>query len=253
MSLHPQAEAGFARAAAAYERGRPGYPAAAVGWLAERLHLGPGKLLLDLGAGTGKLTRQLLPYGARVVAVEPVAEMAELLRASCPGVEVLSSTVAETGLPSGSVDAASAGQSFHWFDNPESLREIHRILRPRGRLGLVWNRRDPSSPLWHATSELIRPYRQGAPDASRGEWRRALEESGLFGPLESRAFTHRQHAGPELLADRVLSTSFVATLDPGRQAEIRQRLMDLAREHQAAPGRPLSLPYRTEVFACSAC
>jgi SAM-dependent methyltransferase len=253
VALHPQAQAGFSRAAAAYEGGRPDYPASAIGWLASRLRLAPGKLLVDLGAGTGKLTRQLVPFGARVVAVEPVEEMAQQLRQAVAGVEVLAGTAASTGLPSGAVDAASAGQSFEWFANLESLQEIHRILRPRGRLGLVWNRLDPRSALWREIGELIQPYLVNSPIHQTGAWRRQLEESSLFGPLESRAFPHRQLASPEQLVDRFLSLSFLGALEDPAQAEIRRRVLELAAQHQPGEGGPVALPYRTEVYACRAC
>ena len=253
MSMHPEASTGFARGAAAYERGRPDYPSAAVGWLAARLGLGPGKLVVDLGAGTGKLTRQLVPFGARVIALEPVHEMAAELERVVAGVEVQAETVASTSLASGSVDAATAGQSFHWFADQSSLREIHRILRPGGRLGLVWNRRDPHSQLWRAVSDLIEPLRHGSPDHSTGEWRRQLRASHLFGPLESRAFPHQQQATPDQLADRVLSLSFVAASVQPVQERVREQVLELAAEYQGRPGRPLALPYQSEVFACRAC
>ncbi len=253
MAMHPEASAGFARAAAAYERGRPNYPAAAVAWIASRLGLGPGKLVVDLGAGTGKLTRQLVPYGARVIALEPVKEMAAELERAVAGVEVLAETVGTASLASGSVDAATAGQSFHWFADQSSLHAIHRILRPGGRLGLVWNRRDPHSQLWQAVAEMIEPLRTGSPDHSSGEWRRQLRASRLFGPLESRAFPHEQQATPEQLVDRVLSLSFVANSDGGAQARLRAQLRELAAEFQDQPGQAIALPYQSEVFSCRAC
>jgi SAM-dependent methyltransferase len=253
MSMHPEAVAGFARGAAAYERGRPAYPAAAVGWLASRLGLGPGKLVVDLGAGTGKLTRQLVPYGARVIALEPIREMATEMERAVAGVEVLAETAAGTSLASGSVDAATAGQSFHWFADQVSLLEIHRILRPGGRLGLVWNRRDLRSQLWRGVSELIDPLRKGSPDQSTGEWRRHLRSSRLFGPLESRAFSHEQLASPEQLVDRVLSLSFVASSEQPVQERLRDQVLELAAEYQSRPGQSIALPYQSEVFACRAC
>jgi SAM-dependent methyltransferase len=179
--------------------------------------------------------------------------MATEMERAVAGVEVLAETAAGTSLASGSVDAATAGQSFHWFADQVSLLEIHRILRPGGRLGLVWNRRDLRSQLWRGVSELIDPLRKGSPDQSTGEWRRHLRSSRLFGPLESRAFSHEQLASPEQLVDRVLSLSFVASSEQPVQERLRDQVLELAAEYQSRPGQSIALPYQSEVFACRAC
>jgi SAM-dependent methyltransferase len=112
-----------------------------VAFLVDRLGLGPGRVVVDLAAGTGKLARQLVPSGARVVAVEPLAEMRALIPA---GIEVLEGTAESIPLPDASADAVTVAQAFHWFDAEAALREIGRVLRPDGMLALVSNRRDPS-------------------------------------------------------------------------------------------------------------
>jgi SAM-dependent methyltransferase len=127
----------FARAAEAYERARPGYAPEAVAHLVERL----GHVILDLGAGTGKLARQLAACGVDVVAVEPLAEMRALIPA---GIEALAGTAEAIPLPEASVDAVTVAQAFHWFDERKALAEIERVLRPGGLLALVSNRREPS-------------------------------------------------------------------------------------------------------------
>jgi SAM-dependent methyltransferase len=165
----------------------------------------------------------------------------------------LPATTPTTTLASGSVDAATAGQAFHWFADQASLHEIHRILRPAGHLGLVWNRRDLRSPLWRTVGELIDPLRNGTPDHSTGEWRRHLLASRLFGPLESRSFAHQQLVTPEQMVDRILSLSFVAASEPAIQSRLRQEILDAANDYQVRPGKPIPLPYQTEVFACRAC
>jgi SAM-dependent methyltransferase len=135
------ASSSFARSAAAYERARPGYAPEAVAFLIERLALAPGRVVVDLAAGTGKLARQLVPSGARVVAVEPLAEMRSLIPA---GIEVLDGTAEAIPLPDASADGVTVAQAFHWFDAGAALREIGRVLRPDGLLAIVSNRRDPS-------------------------------------------------------------------------------------------------------------
>ncbi len=131
MRIDDAAE-GVGRAADAYERGRPAYPVPAVAWLAEALGVAPGTVVVDLGAGTGKLTRMLAAYGATLVAVEPVAAMRAKLAASMPGMRALEGTAESMPLPDGSADAVTVGQAFHWFDGERALAEIHRVLRPHG-------------------------------------------------------------------------------------------------------------------------
>lgn len=137
---HPAAPS-FALVAAAYERARPGYAAGAVELLARELDLRPGRTVLDLGAGTGKLARQLVATGARVVAVEPLDELRAFVP---PGIEAHAGTAEAIPLPDASVDAVVVAQAFHWFDEAAALAEIRRVLRPGGRLALVSNRREPS-------------------------------------------------------------------------------------------------------------
>jgi SAM-dependent methyltransferase len=239
--VHEAATTGFARAADAYERGRPDYPAAAVAWLAERLGLRAGATVVDLAAGTGKLTRALLATGAEVVAVEPVAEM----RAALPaGARALEGTAEAMPLPAGLAGAVTVAQAFHWFDGDRALAEIHRVLRAGGGLGLVWNRRDLDDPVQAALHELMAPYRRSTPAHAAGAWREAFGRTTLFGPLEERTFAHSQRLGGQGLADRVGSVSFVAALS----AAERGPLLDRARA--LAGGDEVELPYRCEVSIC---
>ncbi|MEZ5101617.1 MAG: class I SAM-dependent methyltransferase [Thermoleophilia bacterium] len=134
--------ASFAEAAGGYERARPGYPADAARWLAGSARAD----VLDLGAGTGKLTRALVALGHRVVAVDPLAEMLAELRAAVPDVPTLVGSGEAIPLADASLDVVAVAQAFHWFDHPRALPEIARVLRPGGALALVWNRRDESVP-----------------------------------------------------------------------------------------------------------
>jgi SAM-dependent methyltransferase len=231
--------AGYARSAAAYERGRPGYPPAAVDFLAARLPLGPGRTVLDLAAGTGKLTRPLLATGAEVVAVEPVAEM----RAALPaGARAVDGTAEQMPLNTGSLDAVAVAQAFHWFDGDAALDEIHRVLRPGGALALVWNRRRMDDPLNQAIQELLAPYRGRTSALHADDWQRAFDDTKLFGPLEGRVFPNDQSLDADGLADRIASVNFIAKLDEKERTKVVQGARALA----GAAG--VTIPQYTEVL-----
>jgi len=240
--VHAAAARGFSRSADAYDRARPDYPPAAVAWLAERLGLRPGRTVVDLAAGTGKLTRPLAATGAEVVAIEPVAEMRA--RIGDAAARALDGTAEAIPLRDASADAVTVAQAFHWFDGPAALAEIHRVLRPGGALALVWNRRPLEDPVHAAIERIIAPHRGDAPAHRSGAWRAAFDATTLFGPLEERTFTHSRPHDADALADRVGSTSFVAALDDGPQADVIAAVRALAAEG------PVELPYVCEVLMC---
>jgi SAM-dependent methyltransferase len=237
--LHP-ATRGFGRAADAYERGRPDYPAAAIEFLIARLGLAPGRTVLDLAAGTGKLTRLLVPTGAEVIAVEPIAEM----RAKIEGARVLEGTAEAIPLADASVDAVTVAQAFHWFRPDEALREIHRVLRPEGGLALIWNVRDERNPLHAAASALLEPLERGVPRRHRRDWREVLDGSALFTPTEKTTFDHEQLVDEDGFVERFTSISFVAAAPDDVRAGIEAELRALVRD----AGTPIRLPYVTEVY-----
>jgi len=222
-----------------YERARPSYPQDAIDWLAAQTGLGPGRTVVDLGAGTGKLTRLLLPTGARVVAVEPIPEM----RAHIDGAEVLDGTAEAIPLPDASVDVVTVAQAFHWFDHERALPEIHRVLRSNGSLVIVWNMRDLDDPVQRGVEDLLGPMRREVPGQILGAWREPLARSTLFGPATLGAFTYEQQFTTDDLCDRVASTSFVAALPPVDREELLVRVRALT--HGIA--EPFAFPYKTEV------
>jgi SAM-dependent methyltransferase len=240
--LHP-ATRGFA-AAGVYERGRPDYPAAAIARMVEMLALRPGRTVLDLAAGTGKLTRLLVPSGANVVAVEPVREMRAELERRLRGVAVLSGTAERIPLTDAYVDAVTVGQAFHWFKIDDALREIHRVLRPGGGLALVWNARDERNPLQAALSEIIDPLEGDTPRRRQRNWKTMLADSGLFERCERKLFEHEQVVDEQGVVDRVLSISFIAAASEAVRAEAEARVRELVRGLE----QPVRLPYMTEVY-----
>jgi SAM-dependent methyltransferase len=231
--LHP-ATRGFGLAADAYERGRPDYPAAAIDFLAERLELRPGRVVLDLAAGTGKLTRLLVPTGADVIAVEPIEEM----RAKIDGARALDGTAEAIPLPDASVDAVTVAQAFHWFRAEEAVREIRRVLRPGGGLALVWNVRDERDPVQAAASEIMRPLEENVPRRSKRNWRDVIDAD------EVATFDHEQLVDENAFVERFTSVSFVASAPPDARADVESQLRALAR----SAGTPVRLPYLTEIY-----
>jgi SAM-dependent methyltransferase len=243
-ATHPTAAAGFGRAADAYERGRPGYPADAVAHLAAHFRLGEGVTVIDLAAGTGKLTRMLATTGATVIAVEPVEGMRRVLERTVPGARVLDGTAEAIPVEDGSVDAVTVAQAFHWFDADRAVAEIARALRPGGGLGLIWNTFDTSVPWVETLHTLVGVHRRGEPQYGRTDWRGAFTATRLFEPLEEHTFGLVQELGTEELVDRISSTSYIATLD---EAD-RERLFREIRALVADLPRPLRLPYRTDTY-----
>jgi SAM-dependent methyltransferase len=247
--VHPAAR-GFDSGAEAYERGRPDYPASALAHLAAGLHLGPGVELLELASGTGKLTRGLLPFGVHVVAVEPSAGMRETFRRTVPGVTVQDGTAEAIPRPDASADAVVVGQAFHWFRPGPSLREIRRVLRPRGRLGLVWNRRDESVPWVVRFGHILHDSRPpGTPDSNDVVWQTAFDPSSGFAPLESATFVFEHEESVDQVIDRAVSVSYIAVQPPDVRAGIAAQIRSFLLEDPDTAGRPtVRFPYQTEVY-----
>jgi SAM-dependent methyltransferase len=243
---HPESRS-FELVAGLYERARPEYPQEAVAWVASSLGLGSGSTIVDLGAGTGKLTRALLATGGRVVAVEPGDAMRAELERALPEVEALRGAAESIPLPDGGVDCVAIGQAFHWFRHDEALPELHRVLRPGGGLGLLWNSRDDDKPVQKEISELISPFvPPGRP--GREHWADVLRESPLFTDPEEAHFPWVQQLDADGLAARIGSVSFVAAASASARAELDTRLREVA----ARLGGVVDFPYVTDVYVSRA-
>jgi ubiquinone/menaquinone biosynthesis C-methylase UbiE len=239
---HPEARS-FEQVAAEYEQTRPSYPPEAVAWFAEKLGIGDESVVLDLGAGTGKLTRQLVGLAGKVIAVEPGPEMLAQLELAVPEAVALLGAAEAIPLADDSVDAVTCGQSFHWFRREEAVPEIHRVLRPGGGLGLIWNLRDPDDELQQELTllldPLVPPGRIALPSSSAA----FVAEFG-FRDVVRGAFSFDQELDAEGVVRRLATISFVAAASAGQKSELERRVRELV----AARGGRVTVRYRTEVY-----
>jgi SAM-dependent methyltransferase len=228
----------FETVAAEYERHRPEYPGEALRWAADRLGLAAGARVLDVGAGTGKLTRGLVALGLEVVAVEPGGPMLAQLREAVPEAEAHEAPAEAIPLPDSSVEAAFAGQAFHWFDPARALPELHRVVSSGGGLALLWNWWDERDPLQAELGVLIgyvghQPYRD---DELPGEpW---------FHELGRTVVETAQESSPGELVGHLSTASAFLTAEP----EAREEALDSVRELASRYGERFMLPRLTYVF-----
>jgi SAM-dependent methyltransferase len=197
--------------------------------------------VVDLGAGTGKLTRALVALGHRVTAVEPLEEMRRELETAIPGARALTGSAEAMPLADGSADVVTSAQAFHWFDHANALPEIARVLRPCGRIALVWNSRDDRDPWMSRLSAII-----GNESIAETDVVPVLDESGLFGPVETAQFTFVQVRDRDALLDLVLSRSYLAKLPQAEREPVLEAVGALYDETAGPEG--VSLPYVTECF-----
>ena len=247
--IHAAAQQGYSVEAHTYARGRPEYPADLLAWLKNDISIIEGKLVVDVGAGTGKFTRLLAQTGADVIAVEPVDAMGAQLVKALPAVKFLVGTADAIPLATATVDAVVCAQAFHWFATQQVLAEFHRVLIRDGRLGLIWNVRDESVDWVAAITEIITPHEGDAPRFYRGDWRKPFTGK-YFGPLEKTVSRH-QHVGSaqEVIVDRCLSISFIAVLPDDEKARVTDQLKTLIASHPALRDRDsIAFPYLTEAY-----
>lgn len=234
MSSPKQRSLSFGSEAAAYERGRPSYPPETIDWL-----LPDGAQdVLDLGAGTGKLTTRLVERGLDVIAVDPIPEMLELLSNSLPDTPALLGTAEEIPLADNSVDAVLVAQAWHWFDPERAVKEVSRVLRPGGRLGLVWNTRDERLGWVKDLGRIIGP--------EHDPFNNEVTLAEPFGEIERHQVEWTSYLTPQALIDLVASRSYCITSPEQVRTRTLEQVRELLSTHPAlANSSGLALPYIT--------
>jgi SAM-dependent methyltransferase len=242
---HEHGTSGFADGER-YHMARPDYPDDAVKFLVDSLGIEDDAHVLDLGAGTGIFTGQLIPYCANITAVEPTPGMREVLSQRLPKVNVIDGRDVAIPLESATVDCVVVAQAFHWFDAPVAMEEIHRVLVDGGRLGVLWNERDESVAWVAELGEAMRwptnqPYEVGQDFTT-------VLASGPFVNIERRKFSHCQILDHELLLQRVLTTSYIAVMDDTEQQTLMREVRRVVDRLPAI----IELPYVTDVYRATA-
>lgn len=254
MADRDEMSTSFGRLAGTYEAGRPEYPAEAVAWMLEPAaarrggaHDGGPLRIADVGAGTGKLTRAVVAYGAplgaEIVAIDPDSEMLTVLRDAVRGIPTFLGTAEDLPLPDASVDAVLLGQAWHWVEPVAGSAEVGRVLREGGVLGVLWNLRDESVP-WVARLTTIM-------HGSNAE--QMMQDGGPtvaapFGALEGRSWTWTRPMTRATLFDMARSRSYIITATPDDRSRIEEGLAELFDEIGAVGDAEVDVPYRTEAF-----
>ncbi|MET1048571.1 MAG: methyltransferase domain-containing protein [Acidimicrobiales bacterium] len=251
--INEAAAVGFGRGADDYVAARPSYPSAVFDLLADELGLGPETDVLDLAAGTGKLTEDLVARGARVVAVEPVAAMRERLVALLPDIDARDGTAEALPLDDASVDLVTVGQAFHWFDAPTALAEIRRVLRPGGGLAMIWNVRDETVDWVRELGEIKDEVDGGPPYRHHrdADWEGLVDADGGYDAYTEDWFPNWQDASVEIVVGRTASTSWISALPDDRREAVLDEVRALLARHPATRGRDrFWFPHDTVVQWC---
>ncbi|HUC57815.1 MAG TPA: class I SAM-dependent methyltransferase [Streptosporangiaceae bacterium] len=258
--VHEIAARGFGAEADAYDRARPSYPPDAIEWLVKGLGIGPGRQVVDLAAGTGKLTSLLAGAGADLIAIEPVASMRDRLRELLPQVPVLAGVAEALPLADRSVDAVIVAQAFHWFEAKRTMAELARVIRPGGRLGLLWNARDRSlewvDQVWSVMDRVERHAPWRAEDGGGSESTHATTERYLAGPHDGNwspwveaTFFHVHYSTHDQVVDRMRSVSHIAALPPDDQCQVLDEVRMILDGHPETRRQPaVGIPYRVDAM-----
>jgi len=257
-NLHPVATA-FNDQVEVYEEARPGYPADAIEFLINELGLNEGnKVVLELGSGTGKFTRHLLPWTnpkggiSKIIAVEPSAQMRQMILKFIPDITALEGTAEAIPLENNSVDAVIAAQSFHWFATTSALKEIHRVLKKGGKFMCIWNLIDGSVDWVKQYRDLFEQHELGSPQYRLGLWRKCFEEDNnkLFQKANENFFKNvLKNRTMEIIWKETLSKSYISAMTHENQEKFRLEVIDLLQNKLKIFGDSgtVDAPYNTQL------
>lgn len=247
--VHEVAAAGF-NDPADYEAARPSYPTDAVAWFVSELGLAPGRQVCDVAAGTGKLTRLLVPTGANLCALEPVAGMRSTFRGVVHDVPLVAGTAEALPFGDASLDATVVAQAWHWFDHDRAGAEMARVIRPGGNLGLVWNARDRTVGWVDEIWAIMDRVEKRAPWRDHEHWRESARALPDFAPMQTAEFRHTQALTPEQVVQRVASVSHVAVLPDADRASVLEEVRSVIAHNADTRDRgAVELPYRVDCLA----
>ena len=246
MAAIPSRARSFDAHAAEYERGRPGWPAAALDAMDARLGLGARSTVLDLAAGTGKLTRVLVPRYGAVIAVEPLDGMRTVLEQVVPGARALGGTAEAIPLEDASVDAIAVAEAMHWFDPDVAVAEMARVLRPGGGVAVLYNRRDHAhdAEAWQREMHMAFEAHRLPPDDvdphDDEPWKAAL--AALIGEPVDEEFDNAQILDVEGLLAQYTSYSVIGGLPEARRTAALAAFRDVLARHRVTRAQ---IAYRT--------
>ena len=240
--VHRSAAEGFGREAATYQQARPTYHPDLIARFLDRYASGQ---VLEIGAGTGIFTKEIVGRGASIIAVEPVMEMRQRLAEAVPGVDVRDGTAEALPVEAESVDTVVVAQSFHWFDYESALDDIHRVLRPGGHLLTVWNVKSGDEPWFKRYMEIVDRHAGDTPRHADMRWRAAIDNDPRYESVDDWQADHPRPTDRAGVVSRALSTSFIAALP---EVEREAVVSDLMKALDTVEG-PIQFPYRAELQA----
>lgn len=240
--IHDSASKGYGKQAETYRSIRPSYHPALVRRFTERYCAGT---VVELAAGTGIFTAQLVADGIDPIAVEPLSAMRRLFKRDLPAVRIESGSAEQIPLLTESAMTIVSAQAFHWFDHPAALDEIHRVLRPGGTLVTVWNVRDEDVDWVSQWTDVVDQYSGDTPRYRTLKWRKAIDADERFAEIDEWSVFNPKHTTAEGVVQRAMSTSFIAALSHEEQDVIRQQILEIVQPL----GSSFAMPYRSELQA----